>query len=617
MKINKFYLSDEYLGKSQGINQLYAFKKKRPVVLIIPEMFYESPAPCTYIRIFTPLLSTAFNSEFEVRIGTLKSATSILADVVIINRVPCEHASELTGFLSYLQTTETKLIYDIDDQLLDFSDSHPEAMVYSDRQTVVRELLSAADQVWVSTKPLAEAFGPLCKNIRVFENYLDLGLCEKYSEPRSHSCSDSKKFNILYMGSATHEADLKLVLDALNELYLEDLNINLYLIGVTDNTPEYSWIKVIHPPENASNNNYPEFMRWLRSLRIFDLGIAPLEDSNFNRCKSAIKFWDYSSMNIPTLASNVDAYNTLIIHGENGFLSNNNTASWYENLKAAMINKDQLDAIVESAKKTLKKLYVKINGTEQRKRAIANLLEAGQPNIGSGILAPLGDLPTREAIAEVFLCGNGIEIGALHNPLCLPSKANVKYVDRMIKEKLQEHYPELHDLPLVDVDIVDDGELLTSISDESQDFVIANHFLEHSEDPIRTLKNLLRVVKKGGVVYLAVPNMTKTFDCNRVETSLAHIIMDHEQGPVTSRQAHYKEWVSQVEPHFGKTYDGSSFDCRVEELMRQMYSIHFHCWSVSGFKKFLNYLYIECAFPFVVELFVDRGDEFVAILKKI
>ena len=50
------------------------------------------------------------------------------------------------------------------------------------------------------------------------------------------------------------------------------------------------------------------------------------------------------------------------------------------------------------------------------------------------------------------------------------------YVDRMDENDLRRHYPELNDLPLVKVNIVDDGEKLTAFEPNSQDFIIANHF---------------------------------------------------------------------------------------------------------------------------------------------
>ncbi len=71
----------------------------------------------------------------------------------------------------------------------------------------------------------------------------------------------------------------------------------------------------------------------------------------------------------------------------------------------------------------------------------------------------------REAIAAHYLRGEGIEIGALHNPLRLPRAAHVRYVDRMSREDLRKHYPELSRRDLVPVDIIDDGERLSTLQD--------------------------------------------------------------------------------------------------------------------------------------------------------
>lgn len=101
----------------------------------------------------------------------------------------------------------------------------------------------------------------------------------------------------------------------------------------------------------------------------------------------------------------------------------------------------------------------------------------------------------RELLAKQYLKGHGIEIGALHNPLAVGRKARVKYVDRYDNEGLKKHYPEQQYRDFVNVDIVDDGEFLSKVSDNSQDFVIANHFLEHCQNPLLTLKQMHRVLK--------------------------------------------------------------------------------------------------------------------------
>ena len=66
-------------------------------------------------------------------------------------------------------------------------------------------------------------------------------------------------------------------------------------------------------------------------------------------------------------------------------------------------------------------------------------------------------LAHRRELSGKFLAGDGIEIGALHEPLPVPAGVRVRYVDRLTKPMLRAHYPELESLPLVDVDIVENG----------------------------------------------------------------------------------------------------------------------------------------------------------------
>src|SRR6185503_6541068 len=132
----------------------------------------------------------------------------------------------------------------------------------------------------------------------------------------------------------------------------------------------------------------------------------------------------------------------------------------------------------------------------------------------------------REFVASAFLRGHGIEIGALHMPLRVPPSARVTYVDRFPLDDLRKHYPELSDQALVDVDVVADGERLEPLGDESQDFVIANHFLEHCQDPIGAVLNMFRVLKPGGILYLGIPDKRYSFDVDRPLTTLEHLLRD-------------------------------------------------------------------------------------------
>jgi SAM-dependent methyltransferase len=217
---------------------------------------------------------------------------------------------------------------------------------------------------------------------------------------------------------------------------------------------------------------------------------------------------------------------------------------------------------------------------------------------------------TRRRIASRYLHGSGLEIGALHRPLPLPTGATARYVDRLDSDGLREHYPELANNALVNVDIIDDGETLGTQPDSSADFIIANHFIEHTEDPLGALSNHLRVLKPGGILYLAVPDRRRTFDSDRPPTPLEHVIQDHREGPAWSRPIHLEEWARLVDK-----VPATEIPARVRALDQSNYSIHFHVWTPAEFTVLLEHARHD-GFPFEIEKLQSNDHEFIAILRR-
>jgi SAM-dependent methyltransferase len=217
----------------------------------------------------------------------------------------------------------------------------------------------------------------------------------------------------------------------------------------------------------------------------------------------------------------------------------------------------------------------------------------------------------REFIAHLYVRGRGIEIGALHRPLPLPPDARATYVDRLPVEELRRQYPELGAERLVPVGIVDDGERLATVPDASQDFVIANSFIEHCEDPLTALRNMFRVLRTGGILYLSAPDKRLTFDRDRPVTDLEHILRDHREGPGASRRQHYLEWARLVE----HIRDDAAAARRADHLMETRYSIHFHVWTPVEIFEWLAALKRHVGLAFTVELAWYQAEQ-VLVLRK-
>jgi SAM-dependent methyltransferase len=222
-----------------------------------------------------------------------------------------------------------------------------------------------------------------------------------------------------------------------------------------------------------------------------------------------------------------------------------------------------------------------------------------------------GTRDLRTVLTETFLAGDGIEIGGLHLPLRVPPSVRVRYVDRMPVAELRQHYPELASENLVPVDIIDDGEKLATFESESLDFIIANHFLEHTQDPIGTIERMLQVLRPQGILYMAVPDKRFTFDVARPLTTLDHLIRDHTEGPEWSRESHFREWVALVSQLHGEAQDKA-----VQQLMATNYSIHFHVWTAGTLLEFLVALPKQFGLAFAIEATVRNGMETICVLRR-
>lgn len=231
---------------------------------------------------------------------------------------------------------------------------------------------------------------------------------------------------------------------------------------------------------------------------------------------------------------------------------------------------------------------------------------------------------SKRARASAWLRGDGIEIGALHNPLELPPGASVRYVDRMTEGELREHYPELATLDLTPVSIIGDAHDLSQLGDATVDFVVANHLIEHLEDPIGGLAEMHRVLRPGGILYIALPDPRATYDRNRPLTTVDHVLEEHRAGTGSTRRGHFEEWVDLVEPlltdwHHVLTGRDLDREGQVRALMDIDYSIHFHVWRPETFLDLLSAARRELGLRHEMVAFepcvAGSDDEFIIVLR--
>jgi len=223
-------------------------------------------------------------------------------------------------------------------------------------------------------------------------------------------------------------------------------------------------------------------------------------------------------------------------------------------------------------------------------------------------------IDARTELAARFLAGEGLEIGPLHLPLKMPAAARPRYVDRMGVDELRSEYPELAGWDLTPVDVIDDGEALATIEPESQDFIVANHFLEHCENPIGTIETHLGKLKPGGVLFYAVPDKRYTFDWRRPVTPLEHMLADYDEGPERSRREHYDEWAKLVLVEEGESE--SEQLAKARRLEADSYSIHMHVWTQAEFLRLILACRERLGEPFELEAAARQQIEFMVVLRR-
>jgi SAM-dependent methyltransferase len=237
-------------------------------------------------------------------------------------------------------------------------------------------------------------------------------------------------------------------------------------------------------------------------------------------------------------------------------------------------------------------------------------LEADIRNLNSIIESP------RNFLAHHFIRGNGIEIGAAHLPIKMPEGAHVKYVDVFSSEELRRIFPEEYTkVDIVEVDVVDDGEKLAKFKNNSLDFIIANHFLEHCLDPIGTLITMYGKLRDQGVLYMGIPEKRHTFDKVRGITPYEHLVEEHnDKTNMKFREAHTEEAVRLTDPK--KHPNQASIDTRVKELLGSGFRVHYHVWTQKEMTELFIRIAKEYSVDFEIEALVKNLHEVIYVLRK-
>ncbi len=156
-----------------------------------------------------------------------------------------------------------------------------------------------------------------------------------------------------YMGTAGHSADLAMIMPAICQVMEAIPSLQFEVFGTIKMPSELERFgsRVRHLPPVA---DYAEFLPFLRSLGWW-VGLAPLEDNVFNRCKADTKWVEYSLAGMAVVASDLPVYHRACADGA-GILAGA-PDDWSNAVRKLLHEPRARQTMIDTAQKKLRETY--------------------------------------------------------------------------------------------------------------------------------------------------------------------------------------------------------------------------------------------------------------------
>lgn len=246
-------------------------------------------------------------------------------DTIVIQRT---HQWEHYYILRRLKEIGKRLIYDIDDDIFNLPPQNPASTIIKpDQIAAARAIMEMCDVVTTPSEVIKERFALQDKTI-VIPNAIDLQdgwipLTGTPADLKGMGSVDGFK-RILWQGSASHDSDWFVVIDAIDNLLQKHSDLRLIVLGYMPRCIRERlekrvshWVNRVEYSDFVSTETYVHIMHNIRA----EVGIAPLIEDVFNQAKSPLKVIEYAAACIPCVASNIVPYKGVITDGKDGYLA--------------------------------------------------------------------------------------------------------------------------------------------------------------------------------------------------------------------------------------------------------------------------------------------------------
>jgi tetratricopeptide (TPR) repeat protein len=230
------------------------------------------------------------------------------ADLLVI----CDVADpDLLPIIDARRRKQRLTVYEINTHLLDPPSTDETAGRARDLVTrsLAPHLARHADCLQLTTLALESRFGHLNTRRAVFPSHL-------WEAPPPPPMRTTDRIVIGWGGSLAHREDLRWVLPALRGVLDRHAEVSLAVMG----DPRLRELFSGFPADRfelVPNGSLEDYYRFLDGV---DIGIAPLLPTEFNRCRSDVRFLEYAAHQALTVCSDLEPYQAVVRPALTGFL---------------------------------------------------------------------------------------------------------------------------------------------------------------------------------------------------------------------------------------------------------------------------------------------------------
>ena len=180
-----------------------------------------------------------------------------------------------------------------------------------------RQLLTVADEVWVSTPYLQNKYAHLRPSLVLAK-----------PTPTTMQTQHDNAVLVCYHGTASHTAEFKWLFPIMQEVLKRNPHIHFEVFADSHTAKLFRKLPctaVLHPM------TWPQYLAYTQTRKA-DIGLAPLLPSKFNAARGATKWMDYARMGAVGIYTDVAPYSDHVHHESDGLLLSNDPAVWVKTI---------------------------------------------------------------------------------------------------------------------------------------------------------------------------------------------------------------------------------------------------------------------------------------------